>query len=137
MVHLAPPTLRSLERVLAGLVLASAVTGCNRGPRLPQELTFEGRRLEKATAWSRGKGLGSGARPFAALHVCRAAPGASACAEADERLGDELVGRCLNGAGDCWDELCTQMWASRRAALEAGCSAFSDRGEGGCWPGGR
>lgn len=64
-------------------------------------------------------GLGSGPRPFAALHVCRAAPGASACAEADERLGDELVGRCLNGAGDCWDELCTQMWASRRAALEA------------------
>ena len=164
------------------LLLTCATPGCDRGPRLPNELTFEGSRLEKATAWSTGEisgvvfvppgekletaslqvgilvsqehasgvelhkwvmeqyrksptaqwyessnseeackvGLGQGPpRPFVALHVCRSASGVSACAEADERLGDDVVGRCLNRGGDCWDELCTQMWASRRAALEA------------------
>lgn len=64
-------------------------------------------------------GLGPGPRPFVALHVCRSASGVSACAEADERLGDEIVGRCLNRTNDCWDELCSRMWGSRRAALEA------------------
>ncbi len=180
MIHLAPLSLKSLEKVLAVLLLLCATPGCS-GPSLPREVTFEGRRLEKATAWSRGKisgvvfvppgekmetaslqlgilvsqehssgvelhswimeqyhgspttqwyesstsdeackvGLASGPRPFVALHVCRAATGVSACAEADEQIGDDVVGRCLNGAGDCWDELCGRVWATRRAALEA------------------
>jgi hypothetical protein len=63
-------------------------------------------------------GLTQGPRPFVALHVCRGASGVSACAEADEELGDDIVGRCLNTAG-CWEELCTQHWTARRAALEA------------------
>ncbi len=177
MIHLA--TWKSRKLFLTALVLACA-TSCNTGSRLPQELTFEGRSLEKATAWSRGEisgvvfvppgekletaslqvgilvseehtsgvelhdwimeqyrssptaqwyesttsdeackvGLAPGPRPFAALHICRAASGVSACVEIDERLGDDVVGRCLNGAGDCWDEVCSQLWA-RRAALDA------------------
>lgn len=58
-------------------------------------------------------------RPFLALHVCRSGSGGSACAEADERLSEEIMARCLNRGWGCWDELCTQKWAARRAALEA------------------
>src|SRR5262245_4130218 len=58
-------------------------------------------------------------RPFVALHVCRTSQGTAACAEADERIGDELVARCLDRGWSCWDELCTQKWAAWRAPLEA------------------
>lgn len=58
-------------------------------------------------------------RPFAALHVCRTGQGSAACAEADERLDEGTVSRCLNQSADCWDEVCFQMWSSRRPALEA------------------
>ena len=57
-------------------------------------------------------------RPFVALHVCRAAGGAAACAEVDERLDDDDVSRCLTGMSDCWEELCTLRWLSARASLE-------------------
>lgn len=57
-------------------------------------------------------------RPFVAIHVCRTGVGVAACAEADERLSDEVMGRCLNRGWGCWDELCSQKWDSRRAALE-------------------
>lgn len=63
-------------------------------------------------------GVGEGRRSFVALHVCRAVSGISACAESDERFGEDVLGRCLN-TGGCWDELCRQMWATKRDALEA------------------
>lgn len=76
---------------------------------------------EDATAEEDCKvGLGPGPpRPFLAVQICRSIPGGSACAEADEQLSDEQVGRCLNRQSGCWDELCNQRWASRRQSLEA------------------
>lgn len=65
-------------------------------------------------------------RPFVGLHVCRSVSGGSACAEADERLSDEIVNRCVT-RWDCWDELCTQKWTARRAALEAVLSGVGAR----------
>jgi len=57
-------------------------------------------------------------RPFVALHVCRAAGGVAACAEADRQLSEGDVGRCLAGATGCWDEVCTLRWLPTRASLE-------------------
>lgn len=173
--------LKSSKHLAAVFLLAGLASNCERGPRLPEELTFEGRRLERSTDWSMGGisgvvftppgeplataslqlgilvsrehassvdlhewvmqqyrsapfphwyesstsdeackvGLMDGPRPFVALHVCRSGGGMSGCAEADERLADEIVGRCLNKSTDCWDELCHQMWTSKRALLEA------------------
>lgn len=66
-------------------------------------------------------------RPFVAIHVCRRASKGSACAEADESLGEEIVGRCLGKGSGCWDELCTQKFTSRRAALETVLSGIGAR----------
>lgn len=57
-------------------------------------------------------------RPFVAIHVCRTGARGAACAEADQRLDDSIVGRCLNDGWDCWDELCTQKWDQWRPELE-------------------
>jgi hypothetical protein len=59
-----------------------------------------------------------GPRPFLALHVCRARAGVAACAEVDERMVDNDVGRCLTSTADCWEELCGLRWLSARASLE-------------------
>jgi hypothetical protein len=62
---------------------------------------------------------GSAPRPFVELQVCRSISRGAACVGAQEKLSDEVVGRCLSGGWSCWDELCTQKWAARRTALEA------------------
>jgi hypothetical protein len=57
-------------------------------------------------------------RAFAAVHVCQGGSGVSACAEADEWLSDEVVGRCLNQSSACWDAVCTGRFEAWRKNLE-------------------
>ena len=57
-------------------------------------------------------------RPFVAVHKCQGGAGVSACAEADERLSDEIVGRCLRSS-TCWDEICNARFAAWRGNLQS------------------
>jgi hypothetical protein len=56
-------------------------------------------------------------RPFVAIHVCREGNGVSACAELDDRLPEDDVGRCTTAVG-CWERICTMRWEDVRARLE-------------------
>lgn len=171
-----------VSATVGAVLLTVAAAACSRGPALPEEMTFEGERLEKATSWSsqgvsgvvfvppgermpsaslqvgvlasRMHASGAGLhrwimdqyhrspttqwhesatadeackigltdagvpRPFLALHVCRGGDGVAACAEVDERLDDNEVGRCLTSTAGCWEELCTLRWRPAREELE-------------------
>jgi hypothetical protein len=58
-------------------------------------------------------------RPFVAVHKCQGGAGVTACAEADERLSAEVVGRCLNSKYSCWEEVCNARFAAWRPNLES------------------
>jgi hypothetical protein len=58
-------------------------------------------------------------RPFVAVQVCRAGGGYAACAEADERLDGDYVGRCLSEGWSCWERICSWRFEARRASLVA------------------
>ena len=64
-------------------------------------------------------GLGPGPpRPFVAVHVCQGGRGVTACAEADERLAEDVVGACLTTRSSCWEEVCAGRLAAWRPSLE-------------------